>query len=322
MSYDIYLHKGNSNTTPEDIRAFLGNRPNMQMLETGADYVNENTNVGFAIDFHDGNDEPMVSVSVNYSRPTAFILEAAIEVAALIDHFGLIGKDPQTSAEYTAPMRQEDLIASYQTIATRTAKSSLQRARQEEVIVLSGIGPDSPRMPRERLNWIWQWNYKVKKRREMAKKDDIFGFTPKVTFVKHDGHVYTAITWGSGMAIVLPKDTERIMIMSDDNTSMDFLTREEFLEIYGRFFKPGPFDDGDLITDEMQAYDLEDAYYEAWKDELRPFSTDQPGRRPDSVVEFYEIMDAEFYDEGPDTTPKDAPKKRSGLGSLFNIFKR
>ena len=101
MSYDLYLRPRSGPYDASALEDYFRARENYQVSERQAFYENDDTGVYFSLDLRRPCDDeepspdyPLV-FSLNYYRPSFFLLEVEAEVSRLVETFDLVVNDPQ-----------------------------------------------------------------------------------------------------------------------------------------------------------------------------------------------------------------------------------
>ncbi len=177
MSYDLFLGPRSAQFERRRFADYFGSRDHYQLSEQDAFYQNPDSGVYFGFEFapvpKDSQEQSLpVSFNINFFRPSYFILEAELEVSALVRHFGLIVFDPQVDGMEEGEYQSDLLIKGWNggnlcAFATFLKKiGSTFRAyptmveRRTKWCVFSGRCPPMP----ENLSfckatrfWIWSW---------------------------------------------------------------------------------------------------------------------------------------------------------------------
>ncbi len=207
MSYDLefLVPKGSAAPTPADYRAHFRSRPWYTKKGRQFAYFNEDTGVYFSFDLAAAGAKggrrrgPLPAglyFNVNYCRPHVFGLEAAIELTALVERFGLQVDDPQEDGMGRGAWSVEGFLRGWDlgNLAGHAAAA----------LGLAGPAPrlGSDSLPRARLEAAWRWNHG--RRRLQAELGDGI-FVPPVHFIRHEGLVRTLVGWGDAIPQAVPK---------------------------------------------------------------------------------------------------------------------
>ena len=101
MSYDLFLRSRSLAVSPGAFFDYFRGRARYKVENKQAWYQNEESGVYFAFEYADADERDgphpyRFSFTINFFRPSYFILEAEPEVTALVDRFDFLVSDPQT----------------------------------------------------------------------------------------------------------------------------------------------------------------------------------------------------------------------------------
>lgn len=216
MSFDLYLfeREGGSIGSAEFAALFAG-LPHYRLGEGEAFYENPDTGVYFVFEHSvpdpaDIDEEllaedprfarPHISFALNYFRPDFFGLEAAAELAALLEGDRFEIHDPQRGSDST----HFDPVAFLDAWRTGNA-SSLPIMRER--------GVEMPVLPREANEAAWRWNYH---RGELAAALGEDVFVPRLMlFADHAGLLHRAFARTLGVPTVIPPAADSAMLVDD-----------------------------------------------------------------------------------------------------------
>lgn len=205
MSYDLefLVPKGSAAPTPADYRAHFRSRPWYTKKGRQFVYFDEDTGVYFSFDLVAAGGKGARGLvpaglvfNVNYCRPHVFGLEAALELTALVERFGLRVDDPQEDGMGRGPWSVEGFLRGWDlgnlaghALAAMGVAGRVRRLRSDT-------------LPRARLEAAWRWNHG--RRRLQAELGDRI-FVPPVHFIRHEGAVRTLVGWGDAIPQAVPK---------------------------------------------------------------------------------------------------------------------
>ncbi len=204
MSFDLYFTPKESLPTSDQLEAYLEVRANYGVEDGRAWYENEDTGVYFSLQLSTGEadeeedeeDEgergPSVVFNMNYFRPSFFALEAALELEAFVNHFGLQVDDPQVEGMGNGPFTREGFLRGWNAGNHFACSALLSMQSIEDVSVY----------PADGLRRIWEWNYHRNDRKAEAGE---CVFIPKIMFLPGQQRARTAIVWPGGCPIYMPK---------------------------------------------------------------------------------------------------------------------
>ncbi len=204
MSYDLNFRSRIPGTTlpHADFVSYFASRANYEVKESQAWYANEDTSVYFTFDFSEDGDDvaeasddvlPLLPVAfnLNYLRPSAFGLEAALELAAFVQRFDLLVSDPQISGMGDGDYSEAGFLHGWNAgnaVGYRSLASEQAR-------------PDALTLPTSQIESLWRWNFDRNKRQDQVGEG---AFVPRVFFFNDGGRVLTGVAWADGIPILLP----------------------------------------------------------------------------------------------------------------------
>lgn len=108
MSYDLFLRPRKVAIGKKDFEAYFQDRRFYDAEAGHAAYSNEETKAYFSFEWVDARDDEEgelypIAFNINYFRPSYFIMEAEIEVSALVRAFDLVVDDPQWKGMGSVP---------------------------------------------------------------------------------------------------------------------------------------------------------------------------------------------------------------------------
>ena len=194
MSYDLYLRKRDGRFDEAAVLDWFRGRPLYQVESRQAIYSSADTGVYSVFDLRSSSDEDYdVHFYLNYFRPSYFVLEAEPEVTALVRTFDFIVTDPQINGMGEDHYDGQGLIASW----TRSLEVTLPGFLRDPA-----TRQNLHTLPTTRLAEIWRWNHG---RRALQEEIGDHFFVPRILFLRIDGQTQTAIVWGDGIPMLLPK---------------------------------------------------------------------------------------------------------------------
>ncbi|SKA02802.1 hypothetical protein SAMN02745126_03212 [Enhydrobacter aerosaccus] len=199
MSYDLYLKPRSGTITEGQMLDYFRAQPNYTIESGQAFYENQSTGVYFWFDKHEAEpDSPdssyAVAFGVNFFRPSFFIYEAELEVAAFVREFDCVVLDPQSHGMGEGEYRRNELISGWNHGNEIAYRSVLTRQSQ------SGKRPSA--LPAEQLTRIWNWNY-CRPILQHEQTRDLF--VPAIIFILIDGRLATMAVWPDCIPAILPK---------------------------------------------------------------------------------------------------------------------
>jgi hypothetical protein len=94
VSYDLFFKSRVGLFDQTRFVEYFRLRDHYEVASTQVWYKNEDTGVYFSVEFQETEALP-VALSINFFRPTYFILEAEPEITDFVRHFDLVVSDPQ-----------------------------------------------------------------------------------------------------------------------------------------------------------------------------------------------------------------------------------
>lgn len=213
MSYDLFFRAA-APLSREQFLAYFSERPRYAIDGGQAFYENEDTGVYFYFDFTGPDDDEEESVddevesgdavafNLNYFRPHFFGLEAAVEVAAFVERFGLGVNDPQMEGMGEGPFSTEGFLRGW-----NAGNRFAYRA-----ILSQGDYPDLQVCATETLERAWRWNF-VRESLQDEVGDDCF--VPKQIFMKDGDRAVTAVIWPDAIPMLMPP-ADLVFILRDE----------------------------------------------------------------------------------------------------------
>jgi len=201
VSYDLYFKPRQGSAKRGAFQQHFSARPHFAIESSQAIYSNEDTGVYFIFDEHPDDapggdpEDPghPYSLSINYYRPSYFILEAEPEVAAFVQALDLLVDDPQNDGMGVGTYDRGRLLSGWRK-GNEFGYSAILRDPKNRATVSS--------LPKETLMRAWVWNL------ERAALQDKLGdskFVPRVFFFVVDGQPATVTTWPDGIPIAVPE---------------------------------------------------------------------------------------------------------------------
>lgn len=218
MSYDLYFLRpaGAPAPDPAEVLAWFRSRPHYQLDDAGGEarYANEHTGVYFtfragaeaeeAEPAEDGLLPTDLSFEINYARPHVFGLEAAPELAAFVERFGLLVDDPQNEGMDRGPFGEEGFLRGW---------NAGNRFGYQVVFGRGDAGdPNAVVLPQAEIRRIWAWNLGVPALRERLGPDV---YVPHVMVALLGGRPTTLVGWPDAIPIAMPR-VETLVLQRDE----------------------------------------------------------------------------------------------------------
>lgn len=223
MSYDLYLFpRADGTLNAQAFAKFFQGRRNYKVEGAQVVYMNDATGVYFVFEFIPAsNDEildqqleseadatperrqPHILFNLNYYRPHTFGLEAAPELECCVRHFDMFVDDPQLDGMGRGAYSNEGFLRGWNK-GNSFAIQTIQKTPEYKARPITTI-------PVAELENNWRWSYK---REELLAelKNDIF--IPRIFYFLIEGQLRTAIVWGDGIPIAIPR-TEVVILFRE-----------------------------------------------------------------------------------------------------------
>ncbi len=197
MAFDLYF-KAQESTDRDTLYRHFSPR-GYQVTDRQAIRHNEETGTYFWFDLEDPGPElgvkpgrlAPVSFHLNYFRPHSFALEAARELSALVEAFGLVIAGPALPGLARGAYSDEAFLEAW--------KRGNEAAYQE--FLPHPELQDPPVLPAERMERFWRWNVDRKLLNELLEGS---AAPPQVFFFRQEGAVRSFITWPNLAAAAIP----------------------------------------------------------------------------------------------------------------------
>ena len=265
MSYDLFLRPRKGAIGREDFEAYFRDRRFYDAEAGHAAYGNEDTGAYFSFEWVDAREddeegEPYpIEFNINYFRPSYFIMEAEIEVSALVQAFDLVVDDPQWKGmgkgEYDAKVLMSGWNAGNESAYDFAVERPEQRSRVRT-------------LPSATVLQAWRWNFERDARQQSVGDTK---FVPRIQFLEVEGQMTSALFWPDGAPLVAtPVDWfivagEKLLHRRPDFAKASrLLPWAEAIQILVPFIKQTP---GPVIT-----FDYDETPSEVFDFLLRPSS--------------------------------------------------
>lgn len=205
MSYDLDFWTTGEPPSRDELLDYFRSRPHYLLRDEGADYAHEDTGVYFHFDIPEEPDEVVddtvlghpapVSFNINFNRPHTFGLEAARELTALVEYFGLQVDDPQVDGMGRGLYSREGFLRGWNAGNVLGCALPIQH------------GQEPPTLPAAFLERLWRWNdARNDYGRFLGEVEGRTAFAPKISLLALPGRegILTTVVWGEAMAIALP----------------------------------------------------------------------------------------------------------------------
>jgi hypothetical protein len=128
---------------------------------------------------------------VNYNRPSFFGIEAEKELAEFVAAFQPRIEDPQIHGMGEGPYSGEAFLKAWNFGNLFAVRTGLSKGFDQNIASIS----------RGALRTAWSWNYQRGVRERLNSRC----FVPTIQFARIEGRPHRVVTWGEGMAILLPR---------------------------------------------------------------------------------------------------------------------
>jgi hypothetical protein len=195
MSYDLFLGPRSGQLDLGQLANYFGSRDHYRLSEQQAFYLNPDSGVylGFEFEPASKDSDPLpVSFNINFFRPSYFILEAELEVCALVRHFDLIVFDPQVDGMGEGEYQSDLLIKGWNSGNHFAFASFLKKPAEARKLAT---------YPAATLTDIWRWNLARSKRQAQAGDGK---YVPRAGFLRIDGTARSFAFWPDGIPTVIP----------------------------------------------------------------------------------------------------------------------
>ncbi len=245
MSYDLFLRSRKGAIGKKDFEAYFQDRRSYDAEAGHAAYSNEETEAYFSFEWVDARDDEEgelypIKFNINYFRPSYFIMEAEIEVSALVRAFDLVVDDPQWKGmgkgEYDAKVLMSGWNAGNESAYDIILETPEQRSHLRT-------------LPSATVLQAWRWNFERDARQQSVGDTK---FVPRIQFLEVEGQMTSAMFWPDGAPLVAaPVDKfilggENLLRRRPDMAKAGrLLPWAEAIQILAPFIKQAP---GPVIT--------------------------------------------------------------------------
>lgn len=190
MSYDLYFDAGpETRLNKKSFAAHFKDRANYKVSKTQAVYENEDTAVHF---IWDAPEDEMCAFNLNFFRPHVFGLEAALELEAFTQAFGVAVTDPQADEAAEPALFDKEKFLRAWNDGNQFAYKAMLEEQTEPVYT----------WPSARIRDVWEWNFG---RPSEAETDAQNIFVPGIFAVAVDGQALSVAVWPPECPILLPE---------------------------------------------------------------------------------------------------------------------
>jgi hypothetical protein len=198
MSYDLHFKPRTGAISPDQFAAHFQSRAHFRTDETQALYENRLTSVYFGFVL---NEEPNpgavprypASFTINYFRPSFFVLEAQLEVEAFVQAFDMVVLDPQNNGMGEGEFDSARMISGW---------NAGNELAYKTILADPGKRGSLFSLPTDELMSTWRWN-----RGRLALQDRLgeSRFVPGVITVAIAGQLCTAVVWPDAIPAAIPE---------------------------------------------------------------------------------------------------------------------
>jgi hypothetical protein len=196
VSYDLNLYFEPSVARSRILRYFVA-RKRYKVDENNAVYQNLETGVYFFIRLRCTRNllfqtnTVSAAFEINYQRPSFFGTEAEIELSDFVAAFKPRIEDGQIRGMGNGPYSGDGFLSGWNFGNLFGVRTGL----------LENPDLNISSMPADKLRLAWAWNYHLADR----KWRNHSCFVPIIKFFRIEGRPCTAVVWGDGMPVLLPK---------------------------------------------------------------------------------------------------------------------
>lgn len=196
MSYDLDLYFEPA-VSRSRILQYFTTRKRYTVEKNNAVYQNPDTGVYFSMRLRCARSVLLqknivaAEFEINYHRPRFFGTEAEIELSAFVAAFQPRIHDPQMRGMGEGPYSGEGFLNGWNFGNLFSARLDLSDNPSRNITS----------MPSGRLRAAWAWNYRLAE--HQGRNPD--RFVPTIKFFRIDQPANTAVAWGDGMPVLLPK---------------------------------------------------------------------------------------------------------------------
>lgn len=251
MSYELFLRPRKGAIGKKDFEAYFQDRRSYDAEAGHAAYSNDDTRAYFSFEWVDARDDEEgelypIEFNINYFRPSYFIMEAEIEVSALVRAFDLVVDDPQWKGMGKGEYDAEVLVSGWNAGNESAYDIFLETPEQRSHLRT---------LPSATVLQAWRWNFERDARQQSVGDTK---FVPRIQFLEVEGQMTSAMFWPDGAPLVAaPVDRfilagENLLRRRPDLTKAGrLLPWAEAIQILAPFIKQAP---GPVVTfdyDEM-----------------------------------------------------------------------
>lgn len=226
MSYDLTFYaQKDKNPTLVAVKAFFESRGNYHSEEKEFSYEHEITGSYFSFSYikagtyeteeeiQEGFDTAEYYFNINYSRPSFFIYEAVIEIAAFCNEFQLRIANPQGEGGIKS-LDTQNIIDTWLHSNNWAQKMMAQMG--------TNTGNQYYISPKELLEF-WSYTYLRETLQDNLVLDNFF--LPKMDLIAHEKHPQEAKRWyifQSHLTTIIPANADYALFTDMDNEDVDF----------------------------------------------------------------------------------------------------
>jgi hypothetical protein len=219
MSYDLFLQCRDGTYDRAQFLEYFRACEWYKVQGSQVWYENEDTGVYFSFELSEPLEkgEPPqfpISLNVNFFRPSYFIAEVETEVTALVRRFDMIVFDPQSDGMGEGEYQKELLIAGW-SLGNEWAFSTFLKDPEHRTNLLS--------MPSAKLRKIWTWN---QERGGLQARYGDSKFVPRISFIRLDQDVSSAVIWPDGIPSIIPP-VDRLIVIRQELAPQRIFRRAE-----------------------------------------------------------------------------------------------
>lgn len=219
MTYDLLLRPRSGELDEQALVDYFNDRDGWSFPDDDDPdfiaYDNRITGVYFSI--RTDLEESLLVFSLDFVRPSPFVLEADMELSALVDAFDLAIEDTQENGIEGATYNDRQFFRGWSR-GNRWAYRTMLADVEADVLTYDG----------DALEAIWRWNYNLG---FTAEENGGHYIAPPIGFVEHDGVVHTIFVYEVGQNMLVPRTDIVCLTRGDTDVLVPWSALAEALEL-------------------------------------------------------------------------------------------